>query len=285
MFHLHDRTRRKLLLTGFVLICVLPTCAVAGWCLWRNSPWETRLAAERLQQRLGWTVKLERLRHPRPGTEVYENLELLDPETGRTIFTCRAVQVARGTMPDPQGNEIPALSLTLDQPEINAAAFPQIGRLLERALQDQIAAGENCNFSARTFKLRRGEAIETFSDIDAGVVHAGGDAQAAIRFQLPDAPAAAQVGIRLYRDRGLTPPQNHVEILTYGNEVPCDLLALGIPEFAKLGSKSRFQGELTIFNFEQENIVRDWEGKMSGKFVNVDERKVQATKLGRIGQR
>jgi hypothetical protein len=284
MFHLHDKTRRKLTLAGFVLLCLLPTCAIAGFCYWRNSPWETRHAAEQLQQQLGWTVKLDRLNHPRPGTDVYENLQLLDPETGRTIFACRAVQVARGTMLDPQGQEIAAVSLTLDQPEIDAAAFPHLGRLIERALQDQIAPSENYNLSTATLTLRRGAAVETYSDVYAGMFHADSVAQAAILFQLPDAPTAARVGIQLYRDRGFTPPQNHVDILTYGNEVPCDLLALGIPEFAKLGPKSRFQGEMTIY-FEQENTVRERQGKMTGRFTNVEERKLQATKIGTIGKR
>ena len=88
MFQLHDKTRRKLAIAGFVLLCLLPTCAVAGWCLWRNMPWETRIAAEQLERQLGWKVKLERLKHPRPGVDVYENLELIDAETGGTIFRC-----------------------------------------------------------------------------------------------------------------------------------------------------------------------------------------------------
>jgi len=51
MFRLHDCTRRRLLLAGFVLLCVVPTVLVAGWCAWRNRPGKTADEAERLAEK------------------------------------------------------------------------------------------------------------------------------------------------------------------------------------------------------------------------------------------
>jgi hypothetical protein len=144
MFQLHDKTRRKLAIAGFVLLCLLPTCAVAGWCLWRNMSWETRIAAEQLERQLGWKVKLEQLKHPRPGVDVYENLELIDAETGGTIFRSPSIEVRWGENADPQSKDKPLLVLSLDRPEIDAAALDRIGRCIERVLQKQTAPDVNC---------------------------------------------------------------------------------------------------------------------------------------------
>jgi hypothetical protein len=66
--------------------------------------------------------------------------------------------------------------------------------------------------------------------------------------------------------------------------MPCDLLALGIPEFKKLGPKARFQGEMAIDNFVAENVAQEWKGKIAGRFLDVDPQTVQATKLGKISK-
>ena len=226
MFHLHDKTRRRLAIAGFISLCILPTCAIAGWCLWRNMPWEAQLAAEQLQQQIGWRVKLERLKHPRPGTDVYENLELLDPETDRVIFSCKSVSVGMRPIADSQGNEKPTLVFAFDRPEIEADAIPQIHRLIERALQDQVAPGMNSHFTAAELQLRGGESIRRYPDIVAGVEHSAAYVQAALQFHLPDATAAMPVTLRLYRDRTATPPQNHFEIVPADSEVPSEMIAL-----------------------------------------------------------
>jgi hypothetical protein len=222
MFHFHDKTRRKLAIAGFILLCILPTCAIAGWCLWRNVPWETQLAAEQLQLQLGWKVKLSQLKHPRPGADVYENIELLDPETGHSIFACKSVEVSHRQI----GQEKPTLVFAFDRPEIDADAIPQIHRLIERVLQDQVTPGANSLFSAAELTLRRGKSIRTYPDIVAGVEHATGYVQAALQFRLPDAQAKMPVTLRLYRDRTTTPPKNHFELVAAENEVPKEMIAL-----------------------------------------------------------
>jgi hypothetical protein len=225
MFPLHDRTRRKLAIAGFVFLCLVPTCTVATWCLWRNLPWETRLAAEKLQQQLGWKVKLERLRHPRPCTDVYEKLELLDPETDRTVFSCQSVSVEIRLIAISQGQYKPMLAFEFDRPAIEAETIPQVHRLLERALQDQVASGMNCYFTAAELQVHRGETKQTYRNVVAGVDHVAKFVNAPLRFYLPDR-AAAPITLRLTRDRNAAPPRNHFESDAAENEVPREMLAL-----------------------------------------------------------
>lgn len=225
MFHLHDKTRRKLAIAGFLLLCLLPTCAVAGWCLWRNMPWETQLAAERLQQQLGWKVKLERLKHPQPGTDVYENLELIDPETGNPIFSCRSVSFGISPIPV-QGQSKPMLVFTFDQPEIEAASIPLIHQLLERVMQEQVAPGTDFFFKAAQMKICRGESMQTYSSIEAGVVHDAKQVNAAFRFSFANSEKNASITLGLTRDRSVFPLQNQFGADAEESEVPPELLAL-----------------------------------------------------------
>jgi hypothetical protein len=236
MFQLHDITRRKLAIACFILLCLLPTCAVAGWCLWRNMPWETQFAAERLQQQLGWKVKLERLEHPRPGTDVYKNLELADPETGQPFFSCQSVKVSHKQITDPQELEKPPLTLSFEQPEIDAAALDQISRLIERVVQEQFAPSIDCEISLVEMNLRRGKTMQAFP-IEAGVKHSDGCVQAAMRFSLPNANEATSVVLRLYRNRTVLPPQNSFVLETSESEMSWEQIISEIPEFAKLGLK------------------------------------------------
>jgi hypothetical protein len=259
MFHLHDKTRRKLAIAGFLLLGLLPTCAVAGWCLWRNMPWETQIAAERLQQQLGWKVKLERLKHPRPGTEVYENLEFLDPETDQSIFFCRSIEVSKKQIADPQGQEKPTLMLSFDQPEIDAAGLDQIGRLIERIVQDHVAPGLNCRLSPTELKLRGGKVVQIFPGIEARVIHSEGDIQAAMRSPLPRVNLEAFVEIQLHRDRKVSPPQSRFELVTTANEVSWEQIVSEIPEFTRLelkvGNKIRSEDGLWHLYFTS-SVVR-----------------------------
>jgi hypothetical protein len=269
MFHLHDKTRRKLAIAGFILLCLLPTCAIAGWCFWRNMPWETQIAAEQLQQQLGWKVKLDHIKHPRPGVEIYENLELSDPETGRFIFSCRSVEISRRMIADPQGQEKPTLIFAFQESEIGVATLTQMGQFIERVLQDQAMTGMDCRLSTSELKMRRGKTVQKLSNVEAGVDHSASCVQAAMQFHLPQAKTAAPVVIRLYRDRTITPPQNRFELQTAENEVPCDLLALGIPEFAKYDSQTCFQGNLEFNYFQQIRPDKDWSETMTGRLSNI----------------
>ena len=103
MFQLHDRTRRRMCLAAFVLLGVLPALLAGGWCLESDLPGCAETEAEQLSRELGLDVKLGGLKYLRPGATLYENLEISDPETGKPIFRCRALEEVAATADRPTG--------------------------------------------------------------------------------------------------------------------------------------------------------------------------------------
>jgi hypothetical protein len=207
MFPLYDKTRRRLAFLGFVLLCLLPTCAIAGWCLWRNSSWETHVAAERLRMQLGWKVKLGNLKHTKVGTDVYENLELSDAESERKIFSCKTVSVAVRQIPDLQDKKKPFVVCIFERGEIEADGFSAIHALLERALQDQIAPETNIFFQADELVIRRGETRQSYNNVVSRVEHYEKSALGTILYSATNSKGK-KPAIFFYRNRNVTPPEN-----------------------------------------------------------------------------
>ena len=162
------------------------------------------------------------------------------------------------------------LVLSLDQPEIDAAALDRIGRCIERVLQKQTAPDVNCLLSAAELKLRQGKNVRTFPGIEAGVVHSEVGVQAALQFHLPGAEAAVPAVIRIFRNRTIAPPQSRFELNTGDNELPCELIALGSSAFGELGSQTRFRGELIVYYSQQNGGSADWSGEIVGQLLDVD---------------
>ncbi len=66
MFPLHDRTRRFICRTVFLLCAVLPSIAIAGWCLWMRAPNRAEAVRAHLESALGLSVRLANVSYPRP---------------------------------------------------------------------------------------------------------------------------------------------------------------------------------------------------------------------------
>jgi hypothetical protein len=207
MLPLYDKTRRRLAFAGFVLLCLLPTCAVAGWCLWRNSTWETHVAAERLRMQIGCKVKLSGLKHVKVGTDVYENLELLDAESDRKLFSCKSASISVRRISDLQGKENEFVVCIFEQAEIEDEGLAAIHELLERALQDQIAPETNCFFQANEFAVQRNGNRQIYNNVVARVEHYEKSSVGAILYGKANSNGE-KPAIFLYRDRSVSPPQN-----------------------------------------------------------------------------
>jgi hypothetical protein len=178
MFHLHDTTRRRICLAGFLLLGVAPTLAVAGWCLSRRLPGYVQAEAQNLSRWLGLNVTLAGVNHVRPGVVLYEQLEAADPETGHVIFRCRLAELdsriesdhasPRESDPLPlgegqgvravggcAGNPKPRLLVTLSQPEADAGALTRIWQCLQRALEGSCGPLDaDVQFAATALTLR-----------------------------------------------------------------------------------------------------------------------------------
>ncbi len=137
MFRLHDKTRRRICLAGFLLFCIAPVLGAAAWCAMRHSPWAAQNEATCLGRQLGLEVRLGGMKNLRPGTVLYEGFELADPETNRCLLRCRLLEVRWKTIADEQGGCKPMLEMLAWQPEIETAGLRQLGGLLQRAMQGQ----------------------------------------------------------------------------------------------------------------------------------------------------
>jgi hypothetical protein len=233
-------------------------------------PWETRIAVERLERGFGWKVQLDRIAHPRPGVEVYENLEFIDAETGESLLRCASIELSRRDYADPQGEVKPTLVLALESPEIEAAAIDRLRRSIERILQRQTAADSNCLLSAAELKVRRGKQTVSLPGIDSNLVYSDAGIQAYMQFHLPGDEAAVPAFVRIVRNRTINPPQNCIELKTENNDLPCELLALASPAFAGLGPQARFRGDLHVYYVPRDGANADLGGDIVGQFSDVD---------------
>lgn len=263
MFQLYDQTRRRVCIAGFFALGVLPVALVAAWCASRYLPGHLRAEAEQLGRQLGLDVRLEGLKHLRPGAVLYEGLEIADPETGQVLLKCRLLEVASQQSDD---RRRPTLALLASQPEIEAAAIGRLWELLQRTVEChhgrldadlRIAAGE--------VTLRAGADSQTLTDVEGNLetLPAGADAQ--VRFRLAGADTPEPIRIRVVRNRQLAPPASGFELYTGGGELPCNVLAMGLGELKPLGACCRFRGYLWANETPQ-----GWEGEITGQMARLD---------------
>jgi len=263
MVQLYDQTRRRVCIAAFFALGVLPVALVAAWCASRYLPGHLRAEAEQLGQQLGLDVRLEGLKHLRPGAVLYEGLEIADPETGQVLLKCRLLEVASQQSED---RRRPTLDLLASQPEIEAAAIGRLWELLQRTVECHhgrldadlcIAAGE--------VTLRAGADSQTLTDVEGSLetLPAGADAQ--VRFRLAGADTPEPIRIRVVRNRQLSPPASGFELYTGGGELPCNVLAMGLGELRPLGARCRFRGYLWANETPQ-----GWEGEITGQMARLD---------------
>ena len=98
MMQLHDKTRRRICLAAFFLLCLAPTALVAAWCVAWQLPGHKAAEIARLRQQTGLDVALAGLRHPRPGTVLYQGTDALRSGDGAN----RAPLPAAGGHLDPR---------------------------------------------------------------------------------------------------------------------------------------------------------------------------------------
>ncbi|MGA2034738.1 MAG: hypothetical protein ABSG68_21020 [Thermoguttaceae bacterium] len=266
MFRLYDQTRRRLCLGAFLLLCMLPTVLVAGWCVAWHLPGHKEAEAQRLAGFVGLEVSLSGLTHPLPGTMVYEGLELSDPETGRCLLHCRSLEATWSTMTDREGRRRPAVVLLASQPEVEADALERLGQLLQRVLQGQAVRPEaEVRLRSSELSLHSGQQWQTLTQVAGEITVLPEGVQAQAEFHLPGAEGAEPTRIRILRNRQLRPPANGIQLDTGGGQLPAQLLAAGWPEFRQLGATSRFRGTLLLTQGSG-----GWDGEACGQLSGVD---------------
>jgi hypothetical protein len=266
MFRLHDRTRRRVCIAAFVLLGAIPSLLVGGWCVNRHLPGCARSEADALAGQLGLAVKLAGVRHLRPGAVLYEGIELVDPDSGRTLFRSRFLEVTREKRIDEQGQRRAALCVIASQPEIEAADVDTAWRWLQRLLERQPGRCETeLHFSAAEVTLRTPDRSQTLADVAALLESAPDKTQVQVDFRLAGDETREPAGIRIVRSRGESPPTTHFELATGDGELPCSVLAVAVRELRSLGQRCRFRGQIWA-----DETPHGWDADVSGELADLD---------------
>ena len=266
MFQLYDATRRRICVAAFLTLGVLPTLLVGGWCWSRHTRGSLQAEAEQLSRQLGLNVKLGGLKHLRPGVVLYEQFVAADPETGRPIFRCRLLEIARQSPNGSQAKRRPMLLLTASQPEVDAASLDQVWQCLERPLVGLCGPLEaDLQLSAAELTLRGADNSQTLSEVSGAVESLPDGTHARLDFRLVGVSAPQPAHIGVVRNRQVSPPASGFELNTGGGELPCSLLAMGLDELKPLGGRCRFRGMIWA------NETPDgWQGEVAGQLVDLD---------------
>lgn len=266
MFQLHDKTRFRLCLAGFAVLCVLPTLLVAGWCVGRHLPGHARAEAEQLGRQLGMTVKLAGVKYARPGVVMYEGLELADRETDQTVLRCRLVEIARESADEKEKRPRTVLTITAAQPEIEAASLPRVWQCLQRIMEGLCGGLDaDLRLAAAEVTLQAHDGSQTMTNVEGAIETLPGGIRSEVHFRLAGVDTPEPIGIRLVRNRQISPPASGFELYTGGGELPCNVLAMGLEELKPLGPRCCFRGYIWA-----NETIDGWEGEVTGQMVNLD---------------
>jgi hypothetical protein len=269
MFQLHDKIRRRICIAAFAMFGVLPALLAGGWCVARHLPGIEQAEAEQLGRQLGLAVKLQKATHVRPGVVRYEGVELADLETGQTILRCRRLEIAQKSANSQNGRENPGrptFSATALRPEIDATAVDRAWRWLQRLLENQAGRWEiDLQFSAAEVALRDGDRSQTLTDVTGFVETLPGGTQARADFRLAGIAASEPAYLRVVRNREASPPATGFELYTGDGVLPCDAMAVALPELKSLGSQCRFRGRVWA-----KESADGWQGEITGQLLQLD---------------
>jgi hypothetical protein len=267
MVHITETARRNLVVTGFVLLCLLPTLAMLAWIVRLHWPGRARAEARQLEALLGLRVSLEEVEHLSPGRAVYKGLQLSDPETGQGVLRCRRLetdwQEAAG---DDSTKNARLLILMAESPEINGAQMPNLWRLLNRQLTGR-SAGQNIGvrLSAAELTVHTAQRPEVLEEVHASLDQMAAGTQARLSFLDQGQAVSEPATIRIGRNRQTTPPATGFELYTGTADMPGSLLALGLPAIGPLGDDARFHGYIWANQNPQ-----GWAGELTGQWTDVE---------------
>jgi hypothetical protein len=265
MLALHDRTRRRIALTLFMLLGLAPTAVVLAYGLARHLPGHARSVADRLSLQLGLKTSLSSVEYVCPGVVRYRGMELADAESGKAVIVCRTVLATESMAADNQGVRRPKVDLATEGLEIESTGLASLGRLLEQSLATRSDDAPEIRLTAQDVLLRRLDGPTTLTTLEAclSITSAGPQAEANLRIAGLDSSRPIWIG--LGRDRRSTPPESGFCIDTGETLLPCSLLALGLPYVDEMGPRCCFSGRIGA-----RRSAQGYRGDLSGRFVDVD---------------
>jgi hypothetical protein len=250
---------------GFVLLCLLPTAAVAGWIVQRSLPgfvlsqkeeWE-----QGLSRQLGLRVKCEQVEYPRHDTAYLKNITLRDPETDALVASLGSLEVVYSE----QGWKLIGRQAVVETTELPLLRTQFEQRWLRRGAGEWSSRSQ-CEILIRELTLKGPERSLTLVDV-AGLwkpTDAGPECE--LTFRLPDAdPKKPRGRWMVQRNRQTTPPTTHWMVDTGETPLPCALAAPGWPQLHQLGPTAEFAGQLDV-----QQCGEQIKGKLSGVIQNLE---------------
>jgi hypothetical protein len=266
MLVMSDRTRRRITLALFAVLCVTPTLVVAAWGVSRHLPGHVRGEAQRLSWQLGMKVSLAAVEHLRPGVVRYEGLVLANPETGQEVARCRTLEAAWGKAAGREKPGGPLLRLSAVQPEIEASALDEVRRLVDRVLTGRAGPLDaEVGLSTESLVVRSEHGWQTFSDVTGKIQTLPQGTLAKVEFRLPGQTMTTPAWVYLGRSREQAAPASVFGLETEGSDLPCPVLALAADGLRTLGTRSRFRGRI-----DGRETAEGWETVVCGQFDEVE---------------
>jgi len=135
MFRLSQSTRRRLFRTGFLLVCVAPLVALVAAGFWQRQAGYIHAHETALRHVLGMHVHIGHIVHPRPGIVRYQEVHLVNPESGHTFAKFRMVEVR-----EPAGADKPTeltIAGTTIEPGATASLYGMAKELLRGSFRSE----------------------------------------------------------------------------------------------------------------------------------------------------
>lgn len=255
MFALHETTQIRVLRMAYLALCVLPTCAVIGLCAWVNAPAYRQAHERQIAAWLGWQARLARVRTPRPGTLLYEDLRLTDPATGQAIARLPFVEIERSEI---------GLVVRLPHPAtLNGAHLDRFWQLIAEQ-QREPSSSTPLWLEAHNLTVRLPTGDHSLTDVSGQLTSVGLGTRARLKFHRAQRAAAAESCLLTFALDGQGRSERRVvQLATGSTPLPSLLFSLVWPEVARLGRGSQFAGRITAV--EESGVWRtDVEGRAEG---------------------
>lgn len=258
MFSLRERTKIRLCRAAFVLACLLPTALVVVWAVSIRLP-SYRLAHQQaIADRLGVQARLGAVHRPRPGTLLYESVELRDSETGQMLAQLPFVEIkASGA----------AIDIQLPYPAIvNGRSTDLVWRLLQDHSRGN-ADWPALTFGAENVTLNLPGGDQTLIGLRGKVDASETQWQLSVDFRraLAGNRDDAKTSFSLVRHRAAERSTSTIQLITGATPLPCSLAEPIWPELTHLGKGSEFLGRIVATH-----SAGRWTTQLTGQVNDID---------------
>ena len=256
MFALHESTRRGLCRMGFVLVCILPVCAIAAASVWINSDAQRKSYERTLTQMLSLDVSIDRVVLTHLNGIRYEGIRFADPETGAPVGEVVSATFVK---------QAKVIEIEILDSKLNAGQAERFKEIVMRYLRIG-KTGDSIRISLTRLELQdSGKTFDVLDDVKSEFTYDVKKALFTSEFRPTHSPLGEKVELAIQRNREDSPPTTQSILHSTETILCCKTLAVFAPVVRRLGDECRFQGMIHSFDTPQ-GCQQD----INGTFNNVD---------------